>query len=84
MRLLKPITFILVMIFTIPLFIFIVKQEQEETYIITLESGTVFKANRITYYNSGVADIRKSNNERVQIPTRAIKEVKILNLEDQK
>jgi hypothetical protein len=56
------------MIFTTSLFIFIAKREQEETYVVTLENGTVFEANRITYYDSGVADIRKSNNERVQIP----------------
>ena len=52
--------------------------EKRETYSITLENGTTFEANRVTYYNSGIADIRKTNNERVQIPTRAIKQVKII------
>jgi hypothetical protein len=78
MRILKPLSVVIVMIFTTSLFIFIAKREQEETYVVTLENGTVFEANRITYYDSGVADIRKSNNERVQIPTLAIKQVKII------
>lgn len=78
MRILKPLSVVLVMIFTTSLFIFIVKQEQEETYVVTLENGTIFDAKRVTYYDSGIADIRKSNGERIQISTRAIKQVKII------
>ena len=52
--------------------------EKRETYSITLENGTTFEANRVTYYNSGIVDIRKTNDERIQIPTRSIKQVKII------
>jgi hypothetical protein len=52
--------------------------EERETYVVTLENGTTFDANRVTYYDSGIADIRKSNGERIQISTRAIKQVKII------
>ena len=67
---------IFLMVFTISLSIFI--HEKRETYSVTLENGITFEANRVTYYNSGIVDIRKTNNERVQIPTRAIKQVKII------
>jgi hypothetical protein len=78
MRLLKPLSVVLVMIFTTSLFIFIIKQEQEETYVVTLENGTTFEAKHVNWYNSGIADIRKTNDERIQIPTRSIKQVKIV------
>ena len=78
MRLLKPLSIVLVMIFTTTLLIFSIKRDLKETYIITLENGTTFEANRVTYYDSGVVDIRKTNDERVQIPTRAIKQVKVI------
>jgi hypothetical protein len=78
MRLLKPLFIVLVMLFTSSALIFIIKRESEETYVVTLEDNTTFEANRITYYDSGVVDIRKTNNERVQIPTRAIKQVKVI------
>jgi len=78
MRILKPLSIVLVMLFTSSALIFIIKRESEETYVVTLEDNTTFEANRITYYDSGVVDIRKTNNERVQIPTRAIKQVKVI------
>lgn len=56
----------------------IIISEERETYVVTLENGTTFDAKRVTYYNSGIADIRKSNGERIQISTRAIKQVKII------
>jgi hypothetical protein len=78
MRLLKPLSIVLVMLFTTSVLIFIIKQELKETYSVTLENGTTFEANRVTYYNSGIVDIRKTNDERIQIPTRSIKQVKII------
>jgi hypothetical protein len=78
MRLLKPLSIVLVMLFTTSVLVFIIKQELKETYSVTLENGTTFEANRVTYYNSGIVDIRKTNDERIQIPTRSIKQVKII------
>jgi hypothetical protein len=78
MRLLKPLFIALSLLFTSSVLIFLIKRESEETYVVTLEDNTTFEANRITYYDSGVVDIRKTNNERVQIPTRAIKQVKVI------
>jgi hypothetical protein len=67
-------TIILFSVISLSVFIY----EKRETYSITLENGTTFEATRVTYYNSGIVDIRKTNNERVQIPTRAIKQVKVI------
>jgi hypothetical protein len=78
MRLLKPLSIVLVMLFTTSVLVFIIKQELGETYSVTLENGITFEANRVTWYNSGIADIRKTNGERIQIPTRSIKQVKII------
>jgi hypothetical protein len=78
MRLLKPLSIVLVMLFTTSVFVFMIKQELGETYSVTLENGITFEANRVTWYNSGIADIRKTNGERIQIPTRSIKQVKII------
>lgn len=75
---LKPLFIVLALLFTSTVLVFLIKQESEETYVIILEDNTSFEATRITYYDSGVADIRKINNERVQIPTRAIKQVKVI------
>ena len=78
MRLLKPLFIVLVMLFTTSVLVFMIKQELGETYSVTLENGITFEANRVTWYNSGIADIRKTNGERIQIPTRSIKQVKII------
>jgi hypothetical protein len=78
MRLLKPLSIVLVMLFTTSVLVFIIKRELGETYSVTLENGITFEANRVTWYNSGIADIRKTNGERIQIPTRSIKQVKII------
>jgi hypothetical protein len=78
MRILKPLSIVLVMLFTSSVLVFLIKRESEETYVVTLEDNTTFEANRITYYDSGIVDIRKTNDERVQIPTRAIKQVKVI------
>jgi hypothetical protein len=67
-------TIILFSVISLSIFI----HEKRETYSVTLENGTTFEATRVTYYNSGIVDIRKTNNERVQIPTRAIKQVKVI------
>ena len=66
----------IIMGFVISLSIF--THKERETYIVTLENGITFNAKRVTYYASGIADIRKSNGERIQISTRAIKQVKII------
>ena len=78
MRLLKPLSIVLVMLFTTSVLIFIIKQELKETYSVTLENGITFEATRVNWYNSGIVDIRKTNGERIQIPTRSIKQVKII------
>jgi hypothetical protein len=78
MRLLKPLSIVLVMLFTISVLVFMIKQELGETYSVTLENGITFEATRVNWYNSGIADIRKTNGERIQIPTRSIKQVKIV------
>jgi hypothetical protein len=78
MRLLKPLSIVPVILFTTSVLVFIIKRELGETYSVTLENGITFEANRVTWYNSGIADIRKTNGERIQIPTRSIKQVKII------
>ena len=78
MRILKILSIVLSTIFISTGAFFAIKRELDETYSVTLENGTTFNANRVTYYNSGIADIRKSNGERIQISTRSIKQVKII------
>lgn len=78
MRILKPLSIVLVMLFTSSVLIFIIKRESEETYVVTLKDNTSFEAKRLTYYNSGITNIQKANDERVQIPTQSIKQVKIV------
>ena len=77
MRILKPLSVVLVMIITTLALTLLIKNDGP-TYVVTLEDNTTFDANRVTYYNSGIADIRKSNGERIQISTRSIKQVKII------
>ena len=45
---------------------------------ITMNDGTIFKAKKVTWYAFGIADIRKCSNERIQVPTRAVKDVKFI------
>jgi hypothetical protein len=45
---------------------------------ITMNDGTTFKAKKVTWYTFGVADIRKCSDERIQVPTRAVKDVKFI------
>ena len=77
MRLLKPLSIIVVMILTTLILLYVKHGKCEETYIITLKSKTTFEATQIVYYTSGIADIKKANNERIQIPIQAIKQIKI-------
>jgi hypothetical protein len=72
---LKPLFIIVVMILTTLVLLYINKKE--ETYIITLKSETTFEATVVIYYTSGIADIKKTNNERIQIPIQTIKQIKI-------
>jgi len=46
---------------------------------VTLDDGTTFKARRINWYKSETVDIIKCSDERVQFPSRCIKNVKINN-----
>ena len=78
MRLLKPIVIAFSMILLSTVLVFILKRELKETYLVTLKNGATFEANRVTYYDSGITDIRKVDNERVQIPTQSIKQVKVI------
>ena len=78
MRLLKLLSIVVSIIFIFTGVFFAIKRELGETYSVTLENGITFEANRVTWYNSGIADIRKTNGERIQIPTRSIKQVKII------
>jgi hypothetical protein len=78
MRLLKLLSIVVSIIFIFTGVFFAMKRELGETYSVTLENGITFEANRVTWYNSGIADIRKTNGERIQIPTRSIKQVKII------
>ena len=77
MRLLKTLSIILVMVLTTFVLTLLIKNDNP-TYVVTLEDNTTFDAKRVTYYTSGIADIRKTNDERIQIPTRSIKQVKIV------
>ena len=45
---------------------------------ITMNDGTTFKAKKVTWYTFGVADIRKCSDERIQVPTRTVKDVKFI------
>ena len=78
MRILKILSVALVMSITITLLILATKQNTEETYVVTLENGTTFEATRVNWYNSGIADIRRKDGMRIAIPTRSIKQVKII------
>jgi len=78
MRPLKILFIVFSLLFTSTVLVFITKQEYEETYVVTLKDNTSFEAKRLTYYDSGITDIRKTNDERVQIPTQSIKQVKIV------
>ena len=77
MRILKPLSIVLVMVLTTFALTPLIKNDSP-TYIITLEDNTTFEAKQVNWYNSGIADIRKTNGERIQIPTRSIKQVKII------
>jgi hypothetical protein len=77
MRLLKPLSVVLVMIITTLALTLLIKNDGP-TYVVTLEDNTTFEATRVNWYNSGIADVRKTNGERIQIPTRSIKQVKII------
>lgn len=72
----KIILWTIILFSAISLSIFI--HENRKTYSITLENGTTFEAKRVTYYNSGIADIRRKDGVRIAIPTRSIKQVKII------
>ena len=45
---------------------------------ITMNDGTTFKAKKVTWYAFGMADIRKCSDERIQVPTRTVKDVKFI------
>jgi hypothetical protein len=45
---------------------------------ITMNDGTTFEAKKVTWYAFGVADIRKCSDERIQVPTRTVKDVKFI------
>ena len=45
---------------------------------ITMNDGTTFEAKKVTWYTFGVADIRKCSDERIQVPTRTVKDVKFI------
>jgi hypothetical protein len=77
MRILKPLSIVFVMVLTTFTLILLTKNDGP-TYVVTLEDNTTFEAKHVNWYNSGIADIRKTNGERIQIPTRSIKQVKII------
>ena len=78
MRILKILSIVLSTIFISTGAFFAIKRELDETYSVTLENGTTFEATRVNWYNSGIADIRRKDGVRIQIPTRSIKQVKII------
>ena len=45
---------------------------------ITMDDETTFKAKKVTWYTFGVADITKCSGERIQVPTRTVKDVKFI------
>lgn len=45
---------------------------------ITMNDETAFKAKKVTWYTFGVADITKCSGERIQVPTRTVKDVKFI------
>jgi hypothetical protein len=45
---------------------------------ITMNDKTTFKAKKVTWYTFGVADITKCSGERIQVPTRTVKDVKFI------
>lgn len=45
---------------------------------VTMNDETTFKAKNITWYQFGIADIRKCSGERIQVPTRTVKDVKFI------
>ena len=77
MRLLKPLSIVFVMVLTTFALILLTKNDGP-TYVVTLEDNTTFEAKHVNWYNSGIADIRRNDGVRIQIPTRAIKQVKII------
>lgn len=78
MKILKPLTIVAVMMAVTVGLIVVFKEDTEKKYTVVLEDNTTFKAYKIVWYASGMADIEKCNGERIQLPIRSIKEIKYI------
>jgi hypothetical protein len=45
---------------------------------ITMNNGKSFKARKVNWYTFGVVDITKCSDERIQVPTQTVKDVKFI------
>jgi len=78
MKILKPLIIVTIIIAVAIGLIGVFKEDAEKKYTVVLEDNTTFKAYKIVWYASGMADIKKCNGERVQLPIRSIKEIKYI------
>ena len=78
MKILKPLIIVTIIIAVAIGLIGVFKEDAEKKYTVVLEDNTTFKAYKIVWYASGIADIKKCNGERVQLPIRSIKEIKYI------
>lgn len=78
MKILKPLIIVTIIIAVAIGLIGVFKEDTEKKYTVVLEDNTTFKAYKIVWYASGMADIKKCNGERVQLPIRSIKEIKYI------
>jgi hypothetical protein len=69
---------ILICSFLLAMTIIVWKDKDTCNMNITMNDGTTFKAKKVTWYAFGIADIRKCSNERIQVPTRTVKDVKFI------
>ena len=78
MKILKPLTIVAVIMAVTVGLIVVFKEDTIKKYTVVLEDNTTFKAYKIVWYASGMADIKKCNGERIQLPIRSIKEIKYI------
>jgi hypothetical protein len=75
----KEIGFIFVFVFLFTSSMVIISYDRDTCNMnVTMNNGTTFKAKRVTWYKQGIADIRKCSGERIQVPTRTVKDVKFI------
>jgi hypothetical protein len=74
----KPvlILFLVILLFTVPLTFFIMKESKACDEHVILNDGTEFDCRNVASYSNGMSFIKMCNGEELNVPTHRIKEVR--------